>query len=153
MTLDLGGVKAILDYYAGHSGTDIVVRVSGENIVFTGDLVFNSKYPVCFDEQVTVSVWRETLKKFAAFERDTVFVPGHGEVCGQEGIATMREVFDDLAEQAERMHRAGIPVEEAQHRYVVPERFKALAIWSWGFTIGSAIANLYAERDVAKSNG
>ena len=153
VTLDLGGVKAILEYYAGHSGTDIVVRVPGENIVFTGDLVFNGKYPVCFDEQVTVSGWRETLKKFAAFERDTVFVPGHGPICGQAGIAAMQEVFDDLAEQAVRMRRAGIPVEEAQRRYVVPERFKALPIWSWGFTIGSAIRNLYAEWGGAKSNG
>jgi hypothetical protein len=78
-------------------------------------------------------------------DKDTLFVPGHGQICGQEGIASIREVFDDIAGQAERMYQAGVPVEAAQHRYVVPDKYKNLPIWSWGFTIGSAITILYAE--------
>ena len=113
--------------------------------MYTGDLLFNGLYPVCFDEKATVSGWRETLKKFAAFDKDTLFVPGHGQLCGQEAIAFIREVFDDIAGQAEKMYKAGVPIEDAQHRYVVPDRFKNLFIWSWGFTIGSAITKLYAE--------
>jgi glyoxylase-like metal-dependent hydrolase (beta-lactamase superfamily II) len=145
LSLDLGGLTALLDFHPGHSGTDIVVRIPGQNVIYTGDLLFNGKYPVCFDEQVTVSGWRETLKNFAALDKDTLFVPGHGQVCGQEGIAAIREVFDDIVAQAEGMYHAGVPVEEAQHRYAVPDKFKNLPIWSWGFTIGSAIANLYKE--------
>lgn len=72
-------------------------------------------------------------------------VPGHGQICGQEGIASIREVFDDIAGQAEKMHKAGVPAEEAQHRYVVPEKFKNFTVFAWGFTIGPAIAKLYAE--------
>lgn len=41
--------------------------------------------------------------------------------------------------------------EEAQHRYVVPDKFKNFPIWAWGFAIGSAIANLYAEWKAGKS--
>jgi hypothetical protein len=63
----------------------------------------------------------------------------------------MPEVFDDIAEQAERIYRAGVPVEEAQRRYVVTGKFQKLAIWSWGFTIGSAITNLYGEWKAAKA--
>jgi cyclase len=145
LTIDLGGLTAVLEYYPGHSGTDIIVRVPEQNVVYTGDLLFNGLYPVCFDEKATVSGWRETLKKFAAFDKDTLFVPGHGQICGQEAIATIREVFDDIAAQAEKMYQAGVPVEEAQHRYVVPDKYKNLFIWSWGFSIGSAITLLYAE--------
>src|SRR2546422_8225577 len=47
-----------------------------------------------------------------------------------------RSVFDDIAGQAEKMHKAGVPVEEAQHRYVVPEKFKNFPIYAWSFTIG-----------------
>jgi len=43
------------------------------------------------------------------------------------------------------MYKAGVPVEEAQHRYVVPEKFKNFPIYAWGFTIGPAITKLYAE--------
>jgi cyclase len=145
MKFDLGGLTAMLESYPGHSGTDIVVRVPEQNVVYTGDLLFNGWYPVCFDEKATVSGWRETLKKFAAFNKDTIFVPGHGQVCGQEGIATIREVFDDIAAHAEKMHKAGVPAQEAAERYVVPDKFKNFPIFAWGFTIGPAITKLYAE--------
>jgi glyoxylase-like metal-dependent hydrolase (beta-lactamase superfamily II) len=144
-SFDLGGLIAVLEYYPGHSGTDIVVRVPDQNIVFTGDLLFQGKYPVCFDPKATISGWRATLKKFAAFDPDTLFVPGHGRICGQDGIASIRDVFDDIVGQAEKMYKAGVPIERAQHLYVVPPQFKDLAIWSWGFVIGSAITELYAE--------
>jgi hypothetical protein len=41
--------------------------------------------------------------------------------------------------------QAGVPAEEAQHRYVVPEKFKNFPVFAWGFTIGPAITKLYAE--------
>jgi glyoxylase-like metal-dependent hydrolase (beta-lactamase superfamily II) len=142
---DLGGVTAVVESHPGHSGTDLIVRVPEQNVVYTGDLLFNGLYPVCFDEKATVAGWRDTLKKFASFDKETIFVPGHGQVCGQEGIATLREVFDDIAGQAEKMFKAGVPVQEAQHRYVVPDKFKNFPIFAWGFTIGPAITKLYAE--------
>jgi glyoxylase-like metal-dependent hydrolase (beta-lactamase superfamily II) len=145
MSIDLGVLTAVIESYPGHSGTDIVVRVPDQNVVYTGDLLFSGWYPVCFDEKATLSSWRDTLKKFAAFDKNTLFVPGHGQICGQEGIASLREVFDDIAGQAEKMYKAGIPAEEAQHRYVVPEKFKNFPVFAWGFTIGPAITKLYAE--------
>ena len=151
MSIDLGGMTAVFESYPGHSGTDIVTRIPDQNVVYTGDLLFNGWYPVCFDEKATVSGWRETLKKFASFDKDTLFVPGHGQLCGQEGIASIREVFDDIAGQAEKMYKAGVPAEEAQHRYVVPVKFKDFPIFAWGFTIGPAITKLYAEWKAAKS--
>jgi glyoxylase-like metal-dependent hydrolase (beta-lactamase superfamily II) len=151
MSIELGGLTAVLESHQGHSGTDIIVRVPDQNVVYAGDLLFSGWYPVCFDEKATISGWRETLKKFAALDKDTLFVPGHGQLCGQEGIASIREVFDDIAGQAEKMHKAGVPVEEAQHRYVVPEKFKNFPVYAWGFTIGPAITKLYAEWQVGKS--
>lgn len=145
--IELGGLTAVIEGHPGHSGTDLIVKVPEQNVVYTGDLLFNGWYPVCFDEQATVSGWRETLKKFAAFDKDTIFVPGHGQVCGQEGIATIREVFDDIAGQAEKMHKAGVPAAEAADRYAVPEKFKNFPIFAWGFTIGPAIKKLYQEWD------
>jgi cyclase len=145
LTIDLGGLSAVIESHPGHSGTDMIVRVPEQNVVYTGDLLFSGWYPVAVDEKATISGWRETLKKFASFDKDTIFVPGHGQICGQEGIATIREVFDDIAGQAEKMFKAGVPVEEAQQRYVVPDKFKNFPIYAWSFTIGPAITKLYAE--------
>src|SRR5258708_1226435 len=101
---------------------------------------------VGLDEKAAGSGWRQTLKTFASWDKDTLFVPGHGQLCGQRGIATVRQIFDDIDAQADKMFSAGVPVEEAQHRYIVPEKFKNFPVFAWGFTIGPAITKLYAER-------
>src|SRR5260370_789366 len=104
--------------------------------------------PVRFDEKATDSRRRASLSKFASLDKDTLFVPGHGQLCGQDGIAAIREVFDDISAQAEKMFKAGVPIQEAAHRYVVPDKFKNFPIYAWGFTIGPTIAKLYAEWQV-----
>jgi glyoxylase-like metal-dependent hydrolase (beta-lactamase superfamily II) len=98
MKVELGGLTAMIESYPGHSGTDMVVCVPEQNVVYTGDLLVNGWYPACLDEKTTVSGWRATLETFASWDKDTLFVPGHGQLCGQRGIATVREVFDDIAE-------------------------------------------------------
>lgn len=57
----------------------------------------------------------------------------------------MRSCFDDLAEQAEKSYKAGVPVEETVERYMIPDRFKNCRLFSWGFAIGRTIEQLYAE--------
>jgi len=143
--LDLGHLPVVVENYPGHSGTDLIVRVPDQKVVYAGDLVFSHAYPACFDEQCTMSGWRNTLKTFASWDKDTLFVPGHGPVCGQEGIQGLRDVFDDLAMQAEKMHKAGIPVFDAVDQYVIPDKFKTFRVFAWGFCISGAISKLYAE--------
>jgi cyclase len=145
LNVDLGGCPIIVESFPGHSGTDLIVKVPEQKVVFTGDLIFNGSYPACFDPQATMSGWRATLKSFASFDKDTLFVPGHGQICGQEGVTRLRSVFDDIAEQAEAFHKAGVPVAEAADRYVVPEKFKSFRIWAWGYCVGDAISKLYGE--------
>jgi cyclase len=145
MKVDLGGITAVIESYPGHSGTDIVVRVPEQNVVYAGDLLFSGMYPVTFDTQATVSGWRQTLKTFASWDKDTLFVPGHGPVCGQEGIALLRALFDDIEEQAQRMHKAGVSATEAADLYEIPEKYKNIAIFAWDFSIGPTITKLYAE--------
>lgn len=141
MKVDLGGIEAVIETYPGHTPGDIIVRVPAQNIVFTGDLLFNGSYPVTFDADMLG--YRDTASKFAAFDKDTIFVPGHGQVCGQEGVALERAIFDDLAEHAKKMAAAGVTVEDAQKRYTVPEKFSKLGIFAWSFCIDSAVAQFY----------
>ena len=143
--LDLGGVVAQLETYPGHSGTDVIVRVPEQNVVYTGDLLFNNMYPVTFDEQASVSGWRSTLKTFLSWGPDTIFIPGHGQICGPEGVQLSLDLFDDVEQQAQKLHKSGVPPEDAADQYVVPEKFKNVAIFAWSLSIGPTIAKLYKE--------
>jgi glyoxylase-like metal-dependent hydrolase (beta-lactamase superfamily II) len=142
LKVDLGGVEVVLETYPGHTPGDLILRVPQQNIVFTGDLLFHRSYPVTFDADVLG--WVSTLDKFARFGRGMLFVPGHGPICGQEGIESIRAVFADLADHARKMAELGASVEEAQSRYTVPERFKNFGIFAWGFCMDQAVAQFYA---------
>jgi len=142
---DLGGVVAQLETYPGHSGTDIIVRVPEQNVVYTGDLLFHNMYPVTFDEQASISGWRSTLKAFLSWGKDTIFIPGHGQICGPEGVQLSLDLFEDIEQQAEKFHKAGVPAEDAADQYVVPEKFKGVGIFAWNLSIGPTITKLYKE--------
>jgi len=122
-----------------------VIRVPDQKVVYAGDLLFSGAYPVTFDPQSSISGWRETLKTFSTWDKHTIFVPGHGQLCGQEGIQLLRDVFDELAEQAEKSYQAGVPAAEAANQYVVPEKFRSVAVLAWGLSISPTFAKLYAE--------
>jgi cyclase len=146
MTIDLGGLTATIENFPGHSGTDLIVRVPDQHVVYAGDLLFSGSYPYCFDEQATVSGWRATLRTFSSWDKDTLFIPGHGQICWQDGVTALSNIFDDLAAQAEKMHKAGLPADVAADQYVVPDSLKKYPVPVWGFTVGAAIKKIYAEQ-------
>ncbi len=143
MTVDLGGVKAVIETHPGHSPTDLIVRVLEQNIVFTGDLLFNGSYPVTLD--AAMSPWIQTLDKFAAFGKDTLFVPGHGPLGGQESVTMERAILESPRDHAQKMFKAGVPVEEAKKRYAPPEQFKDLRYFSRGYSVELGIQKFYEE--------
>jgi glyoxylase-like metal-dependent hydrolase (beta-lactamase superfamily II) len=142
-TLELGGIKAVIESYPGHTPTDLIVRVPEQNIVFTGDLLFHGSYPVAFDGQM--SAWLRTLQTFRSWGKEMLFVPGHGPVCGPEGVAEQQAILEDLGSHAQKMKSAGVPVAEARQRYVIPEQFREKRMFSWGLCIGAAIGKFYEE--------
>jgi glyoxylase-like metal-dependent hydrolase (beta-lactamase superfamily II) len=145
LKVDLGGLTAMVEAHPGHSGTDLIVRVPEQNVVYAGDLLFNNMYPVAFDDQATVSGWRSTLETFLSWGKDMIFVPGHGQICGPEGVQLSIDLFDDISSQAEKMHKAGVPAEDAGDQYVVPEKFKNVGIFAWNLSIAPTITKLYQE--------
>ena len=143
MEVDLGGLTVVIETYIGHTDTDLIFRVPDQNIIYTGDLLTGGQYPVNINGYPTK--WRATLAKFATFNKNTLFVPGHGQVMGLEGVAEMRACFDDIAEHAEKSYKAGVPVEDAVEQYAVPDKYKNYRMFSWGFAIGRTYEQLYAE--------
>jgi cyclase len=148
LNVNLGGLTAVIESYPGHSGTDIIVRVPAQDIVFTGDLLFNGFYPATFEADM--NGWRATLEKFAAFSKETLFVPGHGQLCGQEGVAGLQTVMDDLYQHALKSYKAGLPLAEAQKRYTVPPSLANMPVFSWAICIYAAIAKYYEQFGKAK---
>ncbi len=141
--IDLGRLTAVVEFHAGHTPTDLIVLVPERDVVFTGDLLFNQQYPVTIDADMLA--WRNVLDRFAGYGRRTQFVPGHGAVCGMENVRDQSDFLDDLRGHAEKMIRAGATAEEAERRYHAPQRYEPYHIFSWGFTVGAAMENYFAQ--------
>jgi glyoxylase-like metal-dependent hydrolase (beta-lactamase superfamily II) len=141
--IDLGGLTAVIECHPGHTSTDLIIRVPEHGLVFAGDLLFNSAYPVSIDADMIA--WRKVLDVFGAYSRGTRFVPGHREMCGLETVREQSAVMDDLRAHAEKMIRAGATAEEAERRYIVPERLQHCAIHSWGLTVEAAMRSYFAR--------
>ncbi|RYZ94641.1 MAG: MBL fold metallo-hydrolase [Sphingobacteriaceae bacterium] len=75
------GDESIQAHYfgAGHTNGDSFIHFENANIVHTGDLVFNRKYPY-IDSKAGASVksWVQVLEKAQnQFDKDTLFIFGH----------------------------------------------------------------------------
>lgn len=143
MRIDLGRIQAVIETHPGHTPGDLIVRVPEQNLTFTGDLLFNGSYPVTID--ASMSGWLKTLGVFAGYGKDAIFVPGHGQVAGQDAIAGEKMAIEDIGEQARKFFDAGVPVEEAEQRYVIPDKLKNFGLFAWAFTIAPAITRFYEE--------
>jgi len=139
--IDLGGITATIEAHPGHAPDNIVVRVQDQKITFTGDLVCHQVYPILFSFED--DVLRRELQVVASWGPSQIIVPGHGTLCGQEGVFALLEVLDGLKAHARRMFDDGVPPEEAVYAYRVPEKYQDWPVVAWDFTVGMAVRKYY----------
>jgi len=111
LTLRVGDKEVrLLNVGPAHTGGDILVHVPGDRTVFTGDILFNKGHPVIWEGPV--SNWVRACDIMLGWDLETV-VPGHGAICGKEGIRAMREYLVYLDAEARKRYDAGMDIEEA----------------------------------------
>ncbi len=93
-----------------HTGGDVLVHVPGDRTVFTGDILFNEGHPILWTGPV--ANWIAACEMMLGWDIETV-VPGHGPICGKEGIRGMRDYFIYLDQEARKRHDAGLDIEAA----------------------------------------
>ena len=93
MTIALGGKRMSL-IYAGpaHSGSDIMMMVEPDGVLFAGDIVQNSRIPFMNSDDVNTSQWLKALDEVQQLD-PKFFIPGHGKLsaAAKEAIAFTRD--------------------------------------------------------------
>jgi cyclase len=84
--LVVGGVEIQVIHLDAHTPGSLVVWVPQSHVLFTGDLIFEGRYPFIADADVPE--WISVLKRLPAYGAQTV-VPGHGRLCGEETMAAL----------------------------------------------------------------
>jgi glyoxylase-like metal-dependent hydrolase (beta-lactamase superfamily II) len=114
LTLYRGGREIRLLFLGrGHTGGDVVVFLPKERLLMTGDLLVEG---TSYTGDAYFTEWIETLERVKALEFDRV-LPGHGRVVeGKAKFDHFQAYLRDFWSQAQALHKAGVPAEEAAKR-------------------------------------
>lgn len=115
--IEVGGLTVNVHHFgAGHTDNDIVLRLESENILHTGDLVFNGLHPY-YDPAggATARGWINSLERIESLcDAETIVVPGHGEVGGKGIVTKMRNYHEQLIDAVQAEIDKGTSKEDAQ---------------------------------------
>jgi glyoxylase-like metal-dependent hydrolase (beta-lactamase superfamily II) len=100
----------LIEVGPAHTGGDVVVYLPDEQVVFTGDIVFNGGHPIVWAGPV--ANWVEACKRLAALGA-SVIVPGHGPLAGPSVLDELIGYFKWLTAESEDRFRVGMSAPEA----------------------------------------
>ncbi|MDX2130467.1 MAG: MBL fold metallo-hydrolase [Planctomycetota bacterium] len=142
--LAVGGTPVTLLHYGpGHTDNDLVVHVPSENLLVTGDLVFNGLHPY-FDVEggATITGWLGALKRMRTLCNDkTVVVPGHGDVGGPAIIDTQIAYLNAVHRTVAKAIADGTPREDVV-KMTLPDRDAYLLKFAQPFLWGGVFDEL-----------
>ena len=121
-SLELNGPDrrvVLLTRGTGHTESDVILHLPEDQILFTADLVFYEMHP--YLGHGDPDSWLKYLDYMESLDFTTL-VPGHGEVCGRDGIANMRSYISDLISLSEELVADQVPMDSLS-TIPVPDRY------------------------------
>lgn len=112
--LDLDGTEAHLIYVGPcHQVGDTIIHVPKERVVFAGDVVFRQCTPMGWTG--SFAKWFQCLDLIAQLNPD-VIVPGHGPLCGIEGLLEMKAYLEYVRDESRKCFDDGLTSLDAAKR-------------------------------------
>jgi glyoxylase-like metal-dependent hydrolase (beta-lactamase superfamily II) len=96
-----------------HQVGDTIIHVPKEGVVFAGDIIFRLCTPMGWVG--TYEKWFKALDLIASL-KPKVIVPGHGPVCGLEGVNEMKAYLQYLRDESKKCFDAGMSSLDAAKR-------------------------------------
>ena len=114
LVLDLDGLAVHVIYVGpAHTAGDVIVHLPERGVVFTGDVLFRLCTPIGWEG--TCERWIGALDDVIALA-PAVVVPGHGPLCGVEGLQEMKTYLAYVRAESRRFFEAGLTPLEAARR-------------------------------------
>lgn len=121
--LNLDGPKRkvqIITKGSGHTDSDIILYLPDDEILFTGDLVFNDCHPyLAHGDTEALKNWLNYLKTL----KIKSLIPGHGELGKAEDIDEMKKYLLALEDKVKDMKTRNIPITEVDG-IAIPDEYK-----------------------------
>jgi cyclase len=119
----VGRTARAISFGAGHTGSDTVLHLPEDGILFAGDLVLVDHIP--WLGHGDPEAWQVRITDLESLEHVQKIVPGHGPVATRDAISKMRETL------LEMIALADVPEAQALEQVQVPEAWR-----EWGLPSG-----------------
>jgi cyclase len=110
-----------------HSGSDLFAYFENNNVMVTGDLFFNGKYPY-IDENMggNIDNYIEALDALAKMSNnDTVIVPGHGPIASKSDLESYKRMLEYTQKGVQMDYLLGKTLEEVIANKSITANFDA----------------------------
>jgi len=112
--LDLDGTEVHLIYVGPcHQVGDTIVHLPKEGVVFAGDVLFRQCTPMGWTG--SYEKWFQCLDLITELN-PTVIVPGHGPICGMEGVTELRDYLQYVRDESRKCFEEGLTSLDAAQR-------------------------------------
>lgn len=129
LTLDVGGrTVQLMEVGPAHTAGDLIVHIPDARIVFAGDTLFIGSTPVMWAGPV--ENYLAALDRLEALDAD-LFVPGHGPLCGREGIAQVRAYWQYIQLRVGECYRRGLSAAQAARSIALSTDFAQQPFARW----------------------
>ena len=145
-TFAMGGEEfQILFLGRSHTGGDLAVWLPREKILFLSEIYLNRVFPAM--RSAYPSEWLKALDRAEAMNAN-IYIAGHGFTetgpVSQEELRAYRKAMAAVIAEATRLHKAGVPVDEA----IKQANWGDYASWTLASSQGPiAIRKVYEELD------
>ncbi|MFZ2509223.1 MAG: hypothetical protein WAW79_12210 [Steroidobacteraceae bacterium] len=110
LTLHVNGDEIRGIFMAGaHTDGDAIYRFMKANVIHTGDLLFEGRYPfIDSDSGGSISGLIRAIDRILAMcDEETRIIPGHGKVTGRAALAEYRKMLAVTTGRLRELRRAG----------------------------------------------
>jgi len=136
---DLDGLAVDVIYVGpAHTEGDVIVHAPEPGIVFAGDVFFHRCTPIGWEG--STQLWIDALVRIEALAPQWV-VPGHGPVCGVDGVREMREYLEYVRRESRTHWLADRSALEASERI----ELGPYAEWNEPFRLAANVHRCYRE--------
>lgn len=126
-----GDTIKVMHLPAGHTDSDSVIWFEKANVLHSGDLFFEGRFPyIDLDGGGTVSGYiKNVTQLIGMLKDDTKIIPGHGNLASKADYQKALDMIVATAAMVKGMKTKGVSVEDAV-KLGLGEKYKD---WSWNF--------------------
>jgi glyoxylase-like metal-dependent hydrolase (beta-lactamase superfamily II) len=111
MKLKVGNKQVnLVDVGPAHTGSDVLVHVPEDSIVYTGDILFNGGHPAIWGGPI--GNWIKACDTILDWDAD-IIVPGHGPVCDKAVVRNFRDYLGYFYDEGRKRYDAGMSWQDA----------------------------------------